>query len=192
VSRYLTRKSDSQANAEAVARRDRRYAQEYASSLQRPAPRGLSGLLRWFVTGWETELKGRMHGQGVEWETPGRIERADGSGVTDPGGGNALGAPRWDASTRAHLFGPVNRTDADGRYVEPMHWTVQYLARQHPIKAALLRRIGMGGAPRLVVECPGCRASVTLPDEIDEALVRDALGLAYRHYQDGPIGGRAT
>ena len=154
------------------------------------SPRGLVGLRHWFVSMWDSELKGRMHGQGVEWETPGRIERADGSGVTDPGGGNALGAPRWDASTRAHLFGRPNRTDADGFYVEPMHMAVDYIGRRHPIKAALLRRIGMGGAPRLVVECPGCRASVTLPDEVDEAMARDALGLAYRHYRAASV--RAT
>ena len=179
-------KSDAQANAEAVAKRERQYASEHARSLQRPEPRGLDALRRWFLAAWEGELKGRMHAAGVEWETPGRIERGDGSGVTDPGGGNGLGSPRWDGSTRAHLFGPANRTDADGSYSEPMHWTIDYLRRTHPLKAALLRRLGMGAPPS--VTCPGC--SVSLPDEYADSIWRDALGLAYRHHREAPPGTR--
>lgn len=188
-------KSDAQANAEAVARRERGYGIEHATSARRAAvrsiPVGLDAMLRGFLRAWESEIKGRLHGQGVEWETPGRIERADGTGVTDPGGGNALGSPRYDAETRAHLFGRPNRTDADGMYVAPMHWTVEWLRQRHPLKAALLRLIGLGGDWRtqVSVSCPACQHSVTLPDEYAEAVARDALGLAFRYLQDAPGGG---
>lgn len=185
-------KSDAQANAEAVAKRERQYATEHnrskADRAVRIIPRGLDAMKRAFLVQWEGELKGRMHGQGVEWETPGRIEREDGTGVNDPGGGNALGSPCWDASTRAHLFGRANRVDKDGTYVEPMHWTVIWLEQQHPLKARLLRAFGMGAS--FEVRCPSC--SVTLPDEVSEAVARDALGLAFRYYQDAPRGSRVA
>jgi hypothetical protein len=173
-------KSDAQANAEALARRE----SPYANAGKYAAPMGFPGALRWFLRTWEGELKGRMHAQGVEWEAPGRIERGDGTGVTDPGGGNALGSPRWDASTRAHLFGSPSRTDADGSYSEPLHFAVVYVERRHPLKARLLRRVGMGADWRESVTCPAC--STPLPDEYGEAVMRDAVTVAIKHYREAP------
>lgn len=179
--------SDAQANAEAVARRDRAYAAEHATEVRSRFPKGFTGMLTWFLRAWESPLPNRMHGRGEEWDTPGRITRGDGSGVTDPGGGNGLGAPRWDPRARAYLFGPVRAVDEDGGYVWKMHVAVDNMSGRHPLKAALLRMIGRGGDWHMVrVTCSGCSSSVTLPDEYAEAIARDALRVAFTYYQDAP------
>lgn len=153
-------------------------------------PTRLSGLVAWFVRSWESEVPRTTHASGVEWEGPGRIVRSDGTGVSDPGGGNEQGAPRWNGEARAYVFGGTKSyTDTDGWYVLPMHWTVDWLGMRHPLKAALLRMIGRGGDwHRVSVTCPACDSRVLLPDEYAEAVARDALGLAYRHYERAPRG----
>ena len=179
-------------NAETLAQRDRRYALEHDASRRRSRPLGFPAMLRDFVIIWEGEIATRIHASGVEWEPPGRIVREDGTGVTDPGGGNELGSPRFAGETRAFLFGRADRVDIDGNPTTAMHAAVERLSRQrrHQLKGAVLRMVGRGGgAAAIPVACPQCGAVAALPDEYAEAILRDALALAFRLYDEGYQGG---
>ena len=179
--------------------RDRPYYREHDASVTKVAvrrqPTRIEALIAWFLCEWGNEIKGQMHASGIEWEGPGRIvgPRQPGGAVTDPGGGNAQGAPRYHPEAKAHLFASSSRTDADGWYIEPLHWCVDWMSTRHPLKAALLRLIGRGGDWRTAVRvtCFHCGHPVTLPDEYSEAVARDALNLAYRHYERAPRGADA-
>jgi len=188
--------SDAQANAEAVARRDSRYAGEHLASRARFSPTGFGPMLAMFVSAWEAEYKMRMHATGIEAEPPGRIVRADGSGVTDPGGGNALGSPAFDGETRARIFGSPRRRDADGNLAEPMHDAVDRLRVElrRPLMAALLSAIGRGAswADAARVVCPDCNTAIPLPSEYARAVTRDALRVVIRQHDEAPGGPSAT
>lgn len=188
--------SDSQANAEALARRSSPYTDEHRESAYRRnvriLPSGLDGLLKWFIRPWQHEVPPEFHVDGVETEQPGMIDRGDGTREADPGGGSALGSPKWNHETKQAIFGRPNRLDEDGSYAAPMHWTVTWMERnRHPLKAAVLRLIGRGGDWRsgVRVTCGTCTSAVTLPEEFAESIARDALRVAFNSYQDEPRGG---
>ena len=164
---------------------------------RRFTPSSFGQLVRWFTQAWRAEVPDEIHAGGIEKTRPGRIERGDGSGVTDPGGGNRLGAPAYRPDFRAYVFGSSagteyaqagDRPDLTESYSTPMRWTVEFLERSsHPLLAAVLRRLGRTGEWRgISVTCSTCTTSVTLPDEYAEAIARDALNLAAKHYREEP------
>ena len=143
------------------------------------APKGLPGMLRWFVRSWRDEVPTDIHAGGIEPESQ-------------------LGAPKLAGDFRAYISGAHGRTTyawSDGRpestetYVTPMLWTLRFLERnRHPLIAAVLRALGRsaGDYRSLTMTCTTCASSVTLPDEYAEAIARDALHLAWEHYREAP------
>jgi hypothetical protein len=198
--------SDAQANADALARRAAPYAPEHDRS-KRFLPHGFDQLRRWFLAQWKDELPTDIHGAGEETERPGRILRDDGSGVTDPGGGNALGAPSYLPEFRVLIYGLENgdgttrpgetqteyatsggHVETSKSYAYPLRWTITFLERQHPLMAAVLRRMGRmdGEYHGVSVTCGTCTSAVVLPDEYTEAIARRALALAAEAYRAEP------
>jgi hypothetical protein len=97
VSRYLTRKSDSQSNAEALARRNATYADEHAASwelrMDRPSrePKSLRGLVAEIRSAYADEMPTRIH-------------------VHDVDGG---GTPAYSPEFKRYLYGSDFATDRE-------------------------------------------------------------------------------
>ena len=176
--------------------RDSPYATENRASAQRAMleraepPSSLRLLVRWFTARYRVEVPDAIHSGGVESERPGRIVRADGEGVTDPGGGSRLGAPRLSPHFRAYLFGSPFATEhpeSEGRpeigesYASPMRATIAWIEHRHPLRAAWLRAIGRTDGDWQTVTY-----AADLPMEYGEAITFDALRLAWHHYEEGP------
>ena len=174
---------------------------------RRFTPSSFGQLVRWFTQAWRAEVPDEIHAGGIEKTRVGEIERGepvDGGYAgparvkeADPGGGNRLGAPAYRPDFRAFVFGSAagteyaqagERPDLTESYSTPMRWTVEFLERsRHPLLAAVLRRLGRTGEWRgISVTCSTCTTSVTLPDEYAEAIARDALGMAVKHYREEP------
>ena len=164
---------------------------------RRFVPASFDKLVRWFVQGYRAEVPGGRKGDeyiGGVWRD--RKRMTDEKGY-EPVGGSALGAPRESEPLAAYLYDPTSRTeqakggdlpDLYASYATPMRWTVEWLERtRHPLMAAVLRRLGRTGDWHgLSVTCSTCSGSVTLPDEYAEAIARDALTLAAKHYREEP------
>jgi hypothetical protein len=190
----------------ARARLERPYAAEHDASVRAVASRGVEppsfgALLRWFVDGFAEELPPNVHASGVEWAAPGRVVRRDGSGVTDPGGGNALGSPRFDGTFRRRVLeGRSSDTEhpvSDGRpeigeaYSTPIHQTIAYLDRRRPLIASWLRALGRHGGDwravgqlGLIIDDRGLR--IPIPDEYAEEITRGALRLCWLAFREEP------
>ena len=107
MSKHLTRKSDAQANAEALARRSSTYADQHAASWQvrfnRPSHerRSLRDLVRDLRRAYADEVPSRMH-------------------VHDVDGG---GTPALSPEFKAYLMGPDDATDKrDDGTTEILWW----------------------------------------------------------------------
>ena len=159
-------------------------------------------LLSWFTGRWTEEVPHSIHGAGVEWDTPGRIIRADGGAVTDPGGGNELGSPKFSPAFRRRVLedrhADTEHPSSDGRqeradaYSTPMHQTVAYIGRSRPLCAAWLRALGRTGGDwravgqlGLTVDERGLR--VPLPDEYAQMITSEALRRAWSDFRDAPV-----
>ena len=148
-------------------------------------------LLAWFVDRWVSELPTSIHAVGVEAERPGRIQRADGSGVIDPGGGSKLGSPRLSPAFRSHLYGSafsVEHASFDGvtetasTYSTPMRATLTWMERnRHPLYARWLRMLGRSGG-----DWHSVAVVVNMPPEYAEGITRDALTLCWKSFRDQP------
>lgn len=182
------------------------YRSEHERSVRRAMSKrsevpGFASLLRWFVCSWVEEMPHSIHAAGVEWAPPDRIVRADGTGVTDPGGGNALGSPRYSQPFRRRVLegkvADVEHPVSDGQaemgvaYVTPLHQTLAHIDRRHPLLAGWLRALGRNGGDwravgqlGLVIDQRGIR--VPIPDEYAEEITRGALRLAWTTYREEP------
>lgn len=186
---------------------ERPFATEHGASVrrameQRAVEPGFSALLAWFVDRFTEELPKNVHAAGVEWATPGRIVRSNGTGVTDPGGGNALGSPRFDGTFRRRtLEGAASDTEhpvSDSReeigeaYATPLHQTIAFLDRRRPLIAGWLRALGRHGGDwravgqlGLIIDDRGMR--IPIPDEYAEEITRGALRLCWRAFREEPV-----
>lgn len=161
--------------------REHPYRVDHEAAIQRRMfqPKGLRGLLAWFVKAWRDEVPATIHGGGIEPDS-------------------RLGAPRFTHDFRTYIEGNHGRTEhpfSEGRpevgesYVTPTLWTLRWLERnRHPLAAETLRQLGRSGGDyqELATLCGTCHSRVTLPEEYREAIVRDVLNLAWEHYRDAP------
>jgi len=192
--------------AAARAMAERPYMAEHDASVRAAMSRGVeppgfSRLLQWFVDCWIEETPSSVHAAGVEWAAPGRVVRSDGSGVTDPGGGNQLGSPRFNGSFRRRVLegraSDVEHPVSDGRaevgeaYATPMHQTIAFLDRRRPLIAGWLRALGRHGGDwravgqlGLIVDDRGIR--IPIPDEYAEEITRGALRICWRAFREEP------
>lgn len=197
----------SRRQAAALEARERPYSVEHQASVRRamsdrsPEVPGFGALLRWFVDRFTAELPKNVHATGVEWSTPGRVVRGDGTGVTDPGGGNALGSPRFDGTFRRRVLesrsSDTEHPVSDGRaevgeaYSTPLHQTIEYIGRRKPLLACWLRALGRHGGDwqavgqlGLVIDDRGVR--IPIPDEYAEEITRGALRVCWRAFREEP------
>lgn len=197
----------SKRQAAVLEARERPYATAHAESVRRsmaeraPEVPGFAELVRWFVERFTEELPKNVHAAGVEWSTPGRVVRSDGSGVTDPGGGNALGSPRFDGTFRRRILEgrtmDVEHPVSDGRpevgeaYATPLHQTIEFVGRRKPLLACWLRALGRHGGDwravgqlGLIIDDRGLR--IPIPDEYAEEITRGALRVCWRAFRDEP------
>lgn len=190
----------------ARTRLEQPFALEHGVSVRRRMERraeepGFRALLAWFVDAFTEEFPTDVHGTGVEWDTPGRIVRSDASAVTDPGGGNQLGSPRFLPAFRTRVIEqswsqtehPVSdsREEVAETYATPMHQTLAFLDRRYPLLAGWLRALGRhGGDWHQVgqIGLPGDERGhwIPLPDEYSEQITRGALTVAWRAFRDAP------
>ena len=138
-------------------------------------PQSFGDLVRWFINAWRAEVPSQIHNRD-----------------TDAGG-----APEFTNDFRTYIdgnHGRVTHAYSDGRpevaetYVTPILWTLKWLERnRHPEAAKVLRDIGRsGGTATVYVSCTTCHAETELPEEYRDAILRDALKLADRHYREAP------
>lgn len=164
---------------------------------------GFGALLVWFVDRYVEELPRDVHAAGVEWTTPGRIvgEKQSGGAVTDPGGGNALGSPRFTPAFRRRVLEGVSwdteHPVSDGQaeigeaYATPMHQTIAFIDRRRPLIAGWLRALGRHGGDwravgqlGLIIDDRGIR--IPIPDEYAEEITRGALRLVWKAFREEP------
>lgn len=143
----LDRKSDSQANAEALARRDLEFLSEhYGSRGQRdgrgrpsPRPRGLIAMLAWFETEWHSQAPEALHKREV-W----REYIAANEHYARVGGGSALGTHAWTEPARRLLESPTS-LDRDEQYVLPLAAALRKVERRDAFMATFLRAVALAG-----------------------------------------------
>lgn len=136
----IDRLSDSQANAEAVARRDRAYLSEhYASKRPRSRPRGLVELLDWFEAEWHDQAPDRLHKRELWHDYILALE-----GWRRQGGGSAIGSKAWSDGMRRLLEAPRSQ-DPDGFYLHPLAAALRGLERRDAFMAMFLRAVALAG-----------------------------------------------
>ena len=149
-------------------------------------PRGLTGLLRWFVTAWEAEVPMAIHAAGV-WRDHVKPGEAG-------GGGSALGAPRFHDAFRAYIEGSPHQTDArngederEAVYVRPIHSALARLGR-HPdseqagVARFLFALACSGGDWRAVTSS----IAWSTPTPLARPATEGALWLLWERYQHAP------
>jgi hypothetical protein len=126
----IPRKSEAQANAEALARRSAAYADENARSRERRDYRVTPpGSLRALVT----ELR-----KAYRDEVPGALHKHD----VDGGG-----TPAYTGEFAAYLYGSPWATDkGDDTYTTPFRAALATMHRNNPSMAAIVGRITVGGS----------------------------------------------
>jgi hypothetical protein len=85
------------------------------AAMRRAAPKGLHRLMSWFLEEWRNEIPDRLHKGGVWWDHISLTEDRHGEG------GSLLGTPATADDFRSYIEGSPFATDADGRYVRPIH-----------------------------------------------------------------------
>lgn len=142
--------SDSQANAEAVARRESAYLSEHYGSRGRrdhrgrplPRPRGLIAMLGWFEAEWHDQAPDRLHKREV-WHDYVTVKDETGA-YGKQGGGSRLGAHAWTDSTRRILESPRS-ADPDEYYLHPLAAALAAIERRDEFMAKFLRAIALAG-----------------------------------------------
>jgi hypothetical protein len=171
VSRYIDRKSDSQANAEALARRSATYADENARSWQvqfdRPThePKSTSGYIHELRDAYEAECPTRLHRHDVD----------------------AGGTPAFTAAFEAWLWGSPFRIEPDtGTYNTPLRACLAGMSRARDERTQSRARIAyaviVGGQSPSEA---GMREGV--PAHWAEVVASDALRVTWRRLVRGPI-----
>ena len=170
----LDAKSDSQANAEAVARRESAYLSEhYASKRPRWKPRGLIELLRWFESEWHDQAPDRLHKREL-WREYVRANEV----WLQHGGGSALGSKAWSDGMRRLLESP-STVDPDGFYVHPLAAALRSLDRRDAFMASFLRGVALCG---FQISPIGLRLG--WPESVVMVYSREALERLWRCYRE--------
>lgn len=166
----LDRKSDSQANAEAVARRDSAYLSEhYASRERRSRPRGLIALLHWFEVEWQEQAPDELHRFDL-W----REYIAAQDAWRRQGGGSRLGTLAWTEGMRRLLEAPRSQ-DPDGWYSYPLQAALVVIERGDGYMAAFLRAIALAGFTVPIAQ---------LPESVAMVYANEALERLWRAYRE--------
>lgn len=167
----LDRRSDSQANAEALARRSATYADEHAASWQvrfdRPThePRSLRGYVHELRDAYEAECPSRIHRHDVD------------------GGGT----PAFTAAFEAWLWGSPFRVEPEtGAYNTPfraclagMHRSTDERTRR---RAAIAGRVVIGG-----VSATEAAIAEGVPEWCASTVAHDALMVTWRRLTSAPL-----
>jgi hypothetical protein len=160
-------------------------------SQERAQPKGLAGLIRWFVDRWSAETSTELHARGV-WVGRQQYGKDGPRWRPELVGGSLLGSPADGIALRAQIDGSAFRTEhasSDGRaevtesYATPMRATITWMERhRHPLLAAWLRALGHHGGDWHQVT-----SAANLPEEYGEAITRDALTYAWKHFEETPL-----
>lgn len=166
----IARKSDSQANAEALARRSSTYADEHASSWQvrfdRKAnePTGLGGYVKELRAAYADEMPERMHRHDVD------------------GGGT----PALSAEMSALLYGSPFATDDEDFYRYPFRACLQGMTRANSDemhkRARIAAHVAIGGMSAV-------EAAITegVPAWCAKIVATDALRVTWRRLSAAPL-----
>ena len=172
----IDRRSESQANAEAIARRDAVYlGDHYTSKRPRPRPHGLMELLSWFESEWQAQAPDELHKREL-W----RDYVAANEQWARSGGGSVLGTHAWSEGMRRLLEAP-HAADADGFYIHPLAAALARIERRDGYMAAFLRAIALAG---FEISPVGFRCG--LPESVTMVYALAALDALQRAYRDEP------
>jgi hypothetical protein len=174
VTRPYIGKSEAQANAEAIARRDANYlGDHYASKRPRPRPRGLMELLSWFEQEWYAQAPDELHKRELWRDYVSANEQ-----WARAGGGSVLGTHAWSEAMRRLLEAPFS-ADQDGYYVHPLAAAMARIERRDGYMAAFLRAIALAG---FEISPVGFRCG--LPESVTMVYALAALDALQRAYRD--------
>jgi hypothetical protein len=190
---------------EARARIDRPHALEHASSVLRRAaqPKGLGGLLVWFLTGFRAEMPEAVHAAGV-WRDYVRLDEDRAAE-----GGSLLGSPRLADPFRALIEGSPFATEpsefeghasreGDEHYRTPMRAAIARLRGRHTCtrteRTFADHRCGTSPFMALTVEriayldgdWESAAASLGIHPETAATWVAEALFRLWRVYDERP------
>lgn len=175
----LDRRSDSQANAEAIVRRESAYLGEhYASRSPRMRPRGLIELLHWYEAEWHDQAPDELH-RFVVW-----FEYVSAQEVwRRRGGGSHLGSLAWSDGMRRLLESP-RAQDPDGFYLLPLAAALATIERRDAYMAAFLRAIALAGfqVPTRRIKL-GTVTYAALPESVAMVYASEALERLWRAYR---------
>lgn len=182
-------KSEAQSNAEAIANRDRTYTTAHETSVRivanRPQPKGLERLTRWFFGEWRDELPDEIH-KHEEWRDY-VVAGESAAGKVD-----GLGAPAYADDFRRYLENSPFETDPDGRYVRPVHAAMARMAGRGgftgpteklaaaPFMARFLFRLATSA------DLTFAAASLGIPPQVTQVYAEQALFRLWSVYDSGP------
>lgn len=176
----LTRKSEAQANAEALARRSSVYADESAASVRvtsdrvRYRPQGKRALLRWAQRQAQMDGPLRLHGRGIADDG---APRMTGEAI------RYLGMASDDEPT--DWVSVACQRDEDGDYIAPVRCAIARIGVRRPRSARILRGIvAEFSNPTAVV------AGDVHPEFADDVVVA-ALNRLYDAYTVHPVPTKA-
>lgn len=171
----LTGKSDSQANAEALARRTSTYADEHAASWQvrfdrrGNEPTGLGGYVKELRAAYAAEVPDRMHRHDVD------------------GGGT----PGFSAEMTALLYGNPFSTDDEDFYRYPFRACLQGMTRQTgeemTHRARIAAHVAIGG-----VSAVEAAIAEGVPAWCAKIVATDALRVTWRRLSAAPLPPRTA
>ena len=167
----LDRRSEAQANAEALARRSATYADEHAASWQvrfdRPThePRSLRGYVNELRDAYEAECPTRLHRHDVD------------------GGGT----PAFTAAFALWLWGSPHAIDQEtGAYITPFRACLAGMQRS-PDEASRKRSAIVGRTIIGGVSAVEAAIAEGVPDWCAKVVARDALAVTWRRLLTGPL-----
>lgn len=173
------------------------YRDDHGRSVRRRAmqPKGLSGLLAWFLGGYRAEVPDRVHQRDVWRDRKTRGDREEYS----PVGGSLLGSPRASEPFRAYIEDEPFATEQAS--ITDAGVTVWTTALARPMRAAIARVAGRGKptdaypfmARLLYVvalrdgDWDTACASLGIIEPVRRVYVEQALRHLWDRYEDEPV-----
>lgn len=144
-------------------------------------PRGLPGLLNWFLVEWAQEVPSRIHGRGV-WRdyVPADADRKS-------GGGSQLGAPADSDGFRRYIYNRATELNEDGDYVRPVHAALFAMGghRQDTEHGSAARWLGAVAAAGGDWASVGYRRG--LEPWVSRIVTETALNRLFDHWRPAPL-----
>ena len=154
-------------------------------------PKGLGGLLAWFLGEWSAEVPDRSHTRGVFFGRPEDVQfrSLGGSHSThdDLVGGSLIGTPASAEPARRYIEERPTQRDVDGNYQRPMHAALALMAGRNPRSDGAWMAKYLGAIAASAGDWRGVAYRVGFPPQAAETYTMSALHRLWDLYRPAPI-----